>query len=76
MNCNVLIRYAAQKLMSSTMDMKETWDLKAGISLAKAASTFIPYFNLRSMIEVIENRGLSENTKQILQKLAKLYGVT
>lgn len=33
--------------------MKESWDTKSGISLAKAASTFTPYFNMLCFVNTI-----------------------
>ncbi|CAD8203489.1 unnamed protein product [Paramecium octaurelia] len=73
LNCANLTKYAAQKLMSHP-DMKESWDTKSGIALAKAASTFIPYFNMLCFLDTINNK--AKETKEILTVLARIYGIT
>lgn len=55
-------------------DMKESWDTKSGIALAKAASTFIPYFNMLCFVDTIQNK--AKETKQILEVLARVYGIS
>lgn len=40
----------------SHSDMKESWDTKSVIALAKAASTFTPYFNILCFVDTIKNK--------------------
>ncbi|CAK90106.1 unnamed protein product (macronuclear) [Paramecium tetraurelia] len=72
-NCSILTRYAASKFMAHS-DLQDSWDTKSGIALAKAASAFIPYFNMICFIDTIQYK--AKDTKEILTVLAQVYGIT